>query len=374
MVQALAALGIDVDWNPAQETIQLVGCEGRILSPGADLYVANSGTTVRFLTPLVALGEGRFRLDGTPRMRERPIGDLLDGLGQLGVDVQSELGTGCPPVVVRARGLAGGSASIRADVSSQFLSGLLLSAPLARTPVTLSIRGEQVSEPYVRMTLAVMACFGVQVVTTDARQFRIPRDSGYVGREYFIEPDASGASYFFGAAAITGGEVTVRGLSRASLQGDVAFVDLLARMGCEVLDQADGITVRGGALAGIEADMGDISDTVQTLAVVALFARGPTTIRGVAHIRHKETDRIGALATELRKLGGTVDEFADGLRITPGELHAATLATYDDHRMAMSLALAGLRVPGVVIMHPECTAKTYPRFFDDLQASGGKSP
>ena len=298
-------------------------------------------------------------------MRQRPIQDLLDALNSLGVDVHSESNNGCPPVIVRAAGLPGGPATIRGDVSSQFLSGLLMAAPYAARPMSLHIAGGLVSQPYVRMTLEVMAAFGVHVATVDLRQFEIPT-ARYHERTYAIEPDASAASYFFAAAAIAGGEVTVAGLSRGSLQGDVNFCDCLAQMGCTVEYGPDQITVQGGRLSGIDVDMSDISDTVQTLAAVALFAEGPTTIRGVAHIRHKETDRIGDLATELRKLGAIVDELSDGLRITPAPLNGARIATYQDHRMAMSLALVGLKVPGVVIEDPRCTEKTYPNFFRDL--------
>lgn len=367
MVEALRALGIDVqpDWPKA--AIRVRGCDGRIPAGKADLYVANSGTTVRFLASTVALGNGEFRLDGTPRMRERPIGDLLSALAQLGIEAISTPANGCPPVVVHAKGLSGGRSTVRGDTSSQFLSGLLLAAPYAQAPVELFVDGELVSQPYIRMTLAVMESFGVSVQEERLRRFAVP-NSGYHGREYAIEPDASAASYFFAAAAITGGEVTVEGLSRGSLQGDVAFVDCLARMGCRVTAADDSITVAGGPLTGIEVDMNAISDTVQTLSAVALFAKGPTTIRGVAHIRHKETDRITALVTELRKLGAEVREYPDGLKIEPRPLVPAEIATYHDHRMAMSLALVGLRSPGVVILDPACTGKTYPRFFEDLAA------
>jgi 3-phosphoshikimate 1-carboxyvinyltransferase len=365
MVQALRQLGIEIQEDWPSTVLRVTGCDGRLPATQAELYVANSGTTVRFLAATVALGQGTFRLDGTPRMRERPIEDLLQALAQLGVDAASENGTGCPPVVIRAAGLTGGQARVRGDVSSQFLSGLLLAAPYAQQPVELIVEGELVSQPYIRMTLAVMEAFGVRVEEQGLRRFRIP-NRGYAGREYAIEPDASAASYFFAAAAITEGEVTVAGLSRDSLQGDVAFVDCLARMGCQVRHAADRITVTGGPLAGIEVDMNAISDTVQTLAAVALFAAGPTTVRGVAHIRHKETDRIAAVATELRKLGAQVQEFADGLRIDPCPLRPAEIATYHDHRMAMSLSLVGLRSPGVTILDPGCTAKTYPKFFEDL--------
>lgn len=365
MIQALQRLGIQVHHDRSAAVIRVGGCAGDIPSGGGELDVANSGTSMRFLTAMVALGRGRFRIDGTPRMRQRPIEDLLSALRQLGVEAHSEPGTGCPPVVVLARGLRGGRAEIAGNISSQFLSGLLMAAPYADRPVELTVVGPLVSQPYVRMTLSVMEAFGIRVERSNHR-FEVPQGR-YRGREYGIEPDASAASYFWAAAAITGGHVTVQGLTPASLQGDVAFCDLLARMGCRVEARPEGLAVAGGPLRGIQADMNAISDTVQTLAVVALFAEGPTTICGVAHIRHKETDRIGALATELRKLGATAEERADGLRIIPGPLHGTEVDTYDDHRMAMSLALAGLRVPGVVIRDPGCTAKTYPGFFTDLQ-------
>lgn len=370
MIDALVALGFAIDHDPARQTVVVSGCGGTIPAKFADLYVANSGTTVRFLTALVALGEGIYRLHGTPRMHERPIQDLLDALAGIGVDAVSEQRTGCPPVMVRAAGLHLARASIRGDVSSQFTSALLMVAPCSQgtpgTPIEIEIAGPLASQPYVRMTVAVMQAFGARVACgDDFHHFEIAR-SGYRARQYAIEPDASAASYFWAAAAITGGRVRVEGLTRGSLQGDVAFCDCLARMGCKVQYDAAGTTVVGKPLVGIDVDMNPISDTVQTLAAVALFAHGPTEIRGIGHIRHKETDRIRALATELEKLGATVTEKPDGLLIEPGPLHGASIDTYDDHRMAMSLALVGLRVGGVIINDPGCTVKTYPRFFDDL--------
>lgn len=373
MIDCLGRLGIDVQVRDAATTLIVDGCGGEIPARDAMLLVRNSGTTIRFLTAMVTLGHGLFKLDGIERMRQRPIGDLLDALNQLGAEAKSEAGNGCPPVVVHAAGLRGGKAVVRGDISSQYLSGLLMAAPYADQDVTLEVEGELVSKPYVEMTLRGMASFGVTVPSGDLKRFTIPGRQMYQATEYAIEPDASAASYFWGAAAVTGGEITVEGLTHDALQGDVAFVDCLAQMGCDVQESAGGITVRGGLLRGIEVDMNAISDTVQTLGVVALFAEGPTTIRGVAHIRHKETDRIGDLARELRKLGATVTEFEDGLRIEPpaeGGLRGAEIDTYNDHRMAMSLALAGLRVPGVVIRDPGCTVKTYPRFFEDLERVG----
>jgi 3-phosphoshikimate 1-carboxyvinyltransferase len=343
------------------------GTNGEIPALAADLFCANSGTTIRFLTALTTLGHGSFRLDGTRRMRERPIGDLLDALNQLGARTASESDNGCPPVVVHANGLPGGTAHVRGDVSSQFLSGLLLAAPGAQSQVEITIDGPMVSRPYVGMTTRVMTTFGIEVgVDAEMTRFTIPAPQHYAGREYAIEPDASAASYFWAAAAVTGGRVSIEGLSAESLQGDVAFVECLKWMGCEVRRGEESITVIGRPLQGVDVDMNAISDTVPTLAVVALFADGPTTIRNVAHIRHKETDRIAALAAELRKLGAAVSERGDGLTIQPGSLRPATIDTYDDHRMAMSFAVAGLRIPGVRIENPKCVEKTYPAFFSDL--------
>lgn len=371
MIESLRQLGLKVDPGEQPQTLVIEGCGGRIPRQSADLFIGNSGTSVRFLTALAVLGHGHYRLDGVPRMRARPIADLLDALHALGADVRSEAGTGCPPVVVHADGLRGGRAAIRGDISSQFLSGLLMVCPYASTPVELSVAGDLVSGPYVRMTLGVMRSFGVALDEADLTRFCFPAGQAYRGTTYKIEPDASAASYFWAAAAITQGKVRVEGLSRDALQGDVQFCQILAQMGCDLEYCAEGIAVEGRPLRGVDVDMKAISDTVQTLAAVALFAEGTTTIRGVAHIRHKETDRIVDLARELRKLGASVEEFPDGLRITPGELHPASVETYDDHRMAMSLALVGLRLPGVVILDPGCTSKTYPQFFDDLRGLAG---
>jgi 3-phosphoshikimate 1-carboxyvinyltransferase len=369
MIAALQKLGLDVQQWEDSSTVY-VGRSGKgevIPANSADLFVSNSGTTMRFLTAMVSLGRGEYRLDGVPRMRERPIQDLLAALQQLGVRARSEKGNGCPPVVIDADGLPGGRVQIKGDTSSQFLSGLLMAAPLAQRWTTIEVRGPLVSQPYVTMTVAIMREFGAQVEMREPNTFHIPPCQRYRKANFAIEPDASAASYFFAAAAITGGRVTVLDLPENSLQGDVRFVDVLSDMGCRVERCSSGTTVHGRPLHGIDVDMNDISDTVMTLAAVACFADGPTTIRNVAHIRHKETDRLTALATELRKVGAQVEEFADGLTITPRPLHGADIETYNDHRMAMSMALIGLKIPGIVIHNPGCVAKTYPGFFDDLE-------
>ena len=418
MIEALRALGFRVltDWPDAVVCVSSGEEEPLIPAPAADLFVANSGTTMRFLTAMVSLGHGRYRLDGVARMRERPIGDLLTALQQLGVRTSAEGKPGCPPVVIHAAGLRGGPVSIKGDISSQFLSGLMLAAPFASADIAFEVKGPVVSWPYLYMTARMLLQWGLRIrqprdvfaemvlhsgkralwgervrePPTEALYFEVrgarhqpledQRDLAETAtlrhgldprhvwlRDYQIEPDASAASYFFAAAAITEGNVCVAGLNEDSLQGDVRFVEILRQMGCRRVPSAIGLNLEGGPLRGIDADMNDISDTVMTLAAVACFAEGPTTIRNVAHIRHKETDRLAALATELRRVGAAVEEFPDGLKITPRPLHGAEVETYNDHRMAMSMALIGLRVPGVVIKNPACVAKTYPRFFEDLE-------
>jgi 3-phosphoshikimate 1-carboxyvinyltransferase len=369
MVEALRTLSIDVEHDSAAARISVRGCAGTIPAKEASLFVANSGTSLRFLTAMLATGHGTFHLDGSPRMRARPIDDLLAALNGLGATASSDHGTGCPPVTLVARGLDGGFAFVKGDASSQFLSGLLMALPYAGDTTTVEVKGKLVSKPYVAMTLSVMDAFGVTVGNRQFRRFDV-RPGRYHGREYAIEPDASAASYFFALAAITGGCVTVEGLGGSSVQGDLAFVDVLEQMGCPVLREASRTSVTAGRLRAVDVDMNGLSDTVMTLAVTALFADGVTRIRNVAHIRHKESDRIAALAAELRKLGARVDEYPDGLLIdppAPDRLHGARIATYDDHRMAMSFALAGLRIGGVTILDPGCVAKTYPGFWTDFR-------
>ncbi|MGC1274196.1 MAG: 3-phosphoshikimate 1-carboxyvinyltransferase [Planctomycetaceae bacterium] len=365
MIDGLGRLGIAVAHDRAACTATVAGCGGKIPATAADLFLGNSGTSIRFLTAACAVGRGTYRLDGNARMRQRPIADLVESLNALGGDVRCELDNGCPPVVVNANGLRGGGADVAGGTSSQYLSALLLAAPYAAETVRLDVTGELVSEPYVEMTRHVMASFGVHIERTPEGS-RIGRQH-YRATTYAIEPDASAASYFFAAAAITGSTVTVEGLTLKSLQGDIHFVEALERMGCVVGEGRDSLTVTGGPLRGIDVDMNAISDTAQTLAAVAVFADGPTTIRRIAHVRHKETDRISAVATELRKLGQQVEEFDDGLTIIPQQpISPAVVDTYDDHRMAMSFALVGLKAHGVQIADPACTAKTYPGYWDDL--------
>ena len=371
MAGCLTDLGIDVTADEPGETFVVQGGNGTFPATSADVFVGLSGTTARFVTAALALGHGRFRLDGTGTTRTRPIGPLLDALNQLGSHAVSENGNDCPPLVVEADGLQGGHCTMAGNLSSQYFTGLLQAAPYARDGVSIEVIGDLVSKPYLKITAAVMRDFGVNIEMDEEhwRTFRVTSGQQYTGRVYRIEPDASNASYFFAAAAITGGRVQVDGLGSNSEQGDLNFVHVLEAMGCRVEMTTDQTTVEGppvGKLQGGRFDFNAISDTSQTLAAIAPYANSPVTFYGVAHNRLKETDRVSAVATELRKLGQEVEEFEDGLTIVPRPVQPASIATYHDHRMAMSFSLTGLRAEGVRIMDPECVAKTFPGYFDNL--------
>lgn len=368
LMAALKELGFAVDGDEAANTITVTGLGGRIPASSADLYVGLAGTAMRFLTAFVALGQGRYRIDGTERMRQRPIQPLLDSLNQLGVKAFSELGTGCPPVLIESDGLTGGRARMAGSQSSQYFTALLLVGPLTREGIEIEVEGELVHTPYIDLTASVMARFGATMNHTDYRVLRVPGGQSYRAMGYPVEPDASAASYFFAAAAVTGGRVTVRGLGRDCKQGDIRFVDVLEKMGCAVNWECDSVEVIGPAqLNGVDVDMGPISDTALTLAAIAPFADSPVTIRGLSHTRLQETDRVAAPVAELRRLGVTVEEHPDAMVIHPSMPHGGRVETYDDHRMAMSFALIGLRVPGITILNPICVAKTFPDYFERLE-------
>jgi len=359
MVDCLRRLGVAID--AAGDTVTIEGTGGRIPVAEALLDVRQSGTTARFVAPVAALGHGRYTLDGAARMRERPMADLVAALRSLGATVSGDR----LPFTIDADGLAGGRAVVAADASSQFASGLLLAAPAMTDGLQLRLRSAPVSRPYLELTVEVMRAFDAHVVAGQESFTVAP--GGYRATTYAIEPDASAASYFFAAAAICGGTVQVPGLGRRSHQGDLRFVEILARMGATVEQTDDATTVTGAApLHGIEVDMADLSDTASTLAVVAAFASTPTRVTGIGFIRAKESDRVGGVVRELRRLGVEADEEADGFVVRPGAFRPARVHTYDDHRMAMSFALVGLRIPGVEIEDPACVAKTFPDFFPTL--------
>lgn len=362
--ECLQKLGIPVDSHPEAARFEVTGRGGDIPAREADLFVGLAGTAARFITALVALGHGTYRLDGVPRMRERPMADLLAVLQASGTGVEFEGQAGCMPYVLHSQGFKGGHMSLKADQTSQQLSALLMIAPYTQADTSLEVLGELVSSAYIDITCRVMADFGVEVTRPAEGQFYIKAGQTYQPRHYQIEPDASNASYFFAAAAVSGGRVRVNRLSPRSCQGDVHFVEVLTAMGCQVTATDAYIEVTGPAqLQGVEVDMNNMSDLVQTLAAIAPFAGSPVIIRNVEHIRYKETERLNAVVTELRRLGAAVEEFRDGLKIYPGVLHAAAIETYNDHRMAMAFAVTGLKTPGLVIKNPGCTAKTFPDFF-----------
>jgi 3-phosphoshikimate 1-carboxyvinyltransferase len=371
--KALQVLGFEVQLDKANHEMTVTGLGGKIPSSRAELFIGNAGTAARFLSAFLTLGNGEYILDGEPRMRERPIGDLVDALHQLGVELEAT--NNCPPVEIFARGLPGGKTKIAGDISSQFLSALLLVAPYARTPIEIELTTDLNSKPYVDMTISIMKDFGVQVERKGYQSFNVPITNYRLPiASYEIESDASAASYFFAAPAICGGSVQVENISRNSRQGDIAFLDVLARMGCEIKEGDNSIQVTGTpSLQGVEVDMCDIPDTAQTLAVIAPFASSPTRIRGIASARVKETDRVHATCTELGRLGVEVEEHEDGLTIYPCEhLRPAAIQTYNDHRMAMAFSLIGLRFDGVTIENPACVSKTFPNYFDMLDALRSK--
>jgi 3-phosphoshikimate 1-carboxyvinyltransferase len=371
MIDALKSLGFGVTVDPEAERIEVTGRGGQIPASEATIDCGNSGTTIRFCTALASLGFGAYAFDGSTRMRERPVGPLADGLRRMGVGFEWLGKEGFAPYTVRAKGIRGGTFSFGSMDSSQFLTALLLIAPVCAADVLIDVNCPMVSRPYVEMTLALMESFGVAVIADMGEtrsRFIVPAPQPYCPTNFDIEPDASGASYFLAAPAIVGGSVSVIGLGTDSVQGDARFVDVLERLGCGIERSATRLAVCGpddGRLRAIDIDLNDMPDMVLTVAVLALFADGITRIRNVANLRIKETDRIAALATELSKLGARVEERDDGLAIDPPKhVTPAAIDTYDDHRMAMAFSLVGLRVGGISIRNPECVQKTFPDFFD----------
>ena len=368
MSASLRKLGVKIDADEKQARFDIHGNGGEIPVSEADLYIGNSGTTSRSLTAYVSLGHGKFVIDGDEPMRHgRPIADLLGALRQIGVSARTQFENGYLPVIVEANGLAGGKTQLDITKSSQFLTALLLIAPYAKNGMEIEVLGDR-TMPYIDITRSVMTAFGVQVISEDYKFFRIEGGQQYQPRVYHIEPDASNASYFFAAAALTGGRVTVQHLNLDSAQGDLEFVHILQQMGCRTTVSNAGITVTGTRhLKGIDVDMRTISDTALTLAAIAPFADSKVTIRNIEHTRWQETDRIHAMVTELRKLGVPVVEHRDGLEISPAPITPAAIDTYEDHRVAMAFSLVGLKASGIRINDPECVSKTFPTYFEVLE-------
>lgn len=375
MVQGLRQLGIEIEGDG--ETLLVHGQGGRVPAARAELDLRLSGTAIRFLAAMCAVGHGTYRLDGNARMRERPIGDLLQALRALGASAESEAGNDCPPVWIRSEGLAGGEARIAGQRSSQYLSALLMVAPAARGPLAIEVEGELLSKPFVDMTVALMEWFGVSVTRDGYRRFDVA-PARYAPRDLRVEGDAMAAGYYFAAAAVTGGRACVTNVQRGGFQGDLRLVEVLEAMGCRVHDDIEGLTVEGppsGVLTGGCFDLNDMPDQAQTLAVCGLFADRPVEIRDVWNLRIKETDRLSALARELSRLGAHVSEHHDAITVhplpAPDARREVVIDTYNDHRMAMAFAVAGLRIPGLALADPGCVAKTYPGFFRDWAATGG---
>jgi 3-phosphoshikimate 1-carboxyvinyltransferase len=369
MLDALSGLGIRWHTDEARRYV-IPGAGGPFPNKHADLFLGLSGLSMRTLAAVLAFCTGHYRLDGVARMRERPIGDLVDALRPLGAAIRYEIVEGFPPLLVGpGQATAVARTGIRGDVSSQFLTGLLQALPLLRSGATVEVEGELISKPYVDITLNLMRRFGVGVERDGWQCFRVAADACYrsPGRIH-VEGDASSASYFLAAGAIGGGPVRVEGVGRASVQGDVAFADMLATMGASIRSGDDWIEASGNRLRGIDFDCNMIPDAAMTAAVVALFAEGPTTLRNIGSWRVKETDRLAAMATELRKVGAAVDEGPDWLRVTPpATILRATIDTYDDHRMAMCFSLTALGGAGVRIKDPQCVRKTFPDYFAELR-------
>jgi 3-phosphoshikimate 1-carboxyvinyltransferase len=364
LANGLNQLGVLV--RRIEDRLVVSGKGGRLFAPRFPIPVGNAGTTLRFLLSLAALADGPVVLEGSARIAERPVQDLLDALSAMGV--RTEFRTGVPRYVVHGGKLDGGDVHMRSDKSSQFLTSLLMVSPYARSDVRIVVEGRLSSASYVRITEDVMNRFGV-VPDHDPSggSFHVRAGATYRPARIEIEADASGASYPFAIAAITGGEVLAERIHRSSLQGDIGFLEVLRRMGCEAEETSEGVLVRRkGRLCGVECDMNVMPDVVPSLVAVALFAEGPTVIHNVAHLRYKESDRLTGLADELRTLGAEIEVLDDGLRITPSTLHGAALDPHDDHRLAMSFAVIGLRVPGISVKNPGCVTKSFPRFWDEF--------
>lgn len=361
-IEALRKMGVRIDDIETEITVH--GIKGDLKACYEPVFLGNSGTSMRLLTGVAALGKGEYTLTGTSRMSERPIEDLLDGLGSLGVVARSVNNNGCPPVVIKGGKITGGRIELKCNLSSQFLSSILLIAPYTEDGVEIKVIEGPVSKPYIDMTIDIMAKFGVDVKRDGYLKFVVDGRKCYRAGNHYVEPDCSQAGYFWAAAAVTGAEIKVKGISKDSRQGDLKLTGLLERMGCKIVFESDGISAKGGSLLGIEADMSDMPDMVPTLAVVASFAKGTTVIKNVGHLKAKESDRLSAVVNELSKTGIEAECTGTDLVIKGGTPRGAEIDTYGDHRIAMSFAVAGLRIPGIFIKDEKCVEKSFPDFWN----------
>ena len=366
MMDSLQKMGVGIRQNLNGLSVSISGTGGSLQRPEETLWVHQSGTTARFCLPLAALCGQEVTIDGDEQIKNRPHEELCKALQSLGAQIEYLEAPNSFPLVVNGKDLQGGQISLNGGISSQFISALLLAAPCFPDQLELNIDGDLVSRPYIDMTISVMQAFGAQVQRVNDRRY-VVSPTGYRNSRYEIEPDASAASYFFAAAAISGGSITIEGLGSRSIQGDTRFVDIVEKMGAKVVRSDNALSVTGtGSLIGIDASMKEISDTVPTLAAIAPLASGPTVISDVAFIARKESDRVTALITELRKIGVQAEKTETGMVIYPGEVQKGTVHTYDDHRIAMAFSILGLVVPGITLDSPQCVAKTFPSFFDVL--------
>ena len=361
MIRALKAFGISV--QEEKEAFIVSGRGGELSTPEQDIFIGNAGTAMRFLTTFSALVPGKTRLDGDERMRQRPLADLLHCLTQMGVKAVSANGNGCPPIDIAGGEVPSGEVQLAGDKSSQYLTSILLSAPYFKNDTNILIQGDLTSKSYADITLDIMKTFGVSVINESYQRFKVKAGDRYNAQTYQVESDWSSVSYFLAAAAVTGGEVTLTDINPHSVQGDAQFTSVLEKMGCRLEKRSHSLHFKGNPLRGITINMNNMPDAVQTLAVIALFAKGETVIQGISNLRIKETDRISALANELSRLGAKVETGEDFLIIRPGDYKGAEIETYNDHRMAMSFAVAGLKIPGVRIKNPTCVEKSFPDFF-----------
>ncbi|CCN82618.1 3-phosphoshikimate 1-carboxyvinyltransferase [Vibrio nigripulchritudo SFn27] len=371
MLNALTKLGVTYQLSEDKTVCEVEGLGGSFNTEEAqELFLGNAGTAMRPLAAALCLGSGEYVLTGEPRMKERPIGHLVDALKTAGADIEYLENENYPPLKIKGTGLKGGKVEIDGSISSQFLTAFLMSAPLAQDQIQIDIIGDLVSKPYIDITLHIMAQFGVKVENNNYQSFVIPAGQSYRSPgDFLVEGDASSASYFLAAAAIKGGEIKVTGIGKNSIQGDVQFADALEKMGAEIEWGDDYVISRRGELKAVDLDFNHIPDAAMTIATAALFAEGTTAIRNVYNWRVKETDRLSAMATELRKVGAEVEEGEDYIIITPtSELKHAAIDTYDDHRMAMCFSLVALSDTPVTINDPKCTSKTFPDYFDKLSS------
>ena len=361
MIEALRGFGLQI--REEADNFIVVGERGKLMVPTKDIFVGNAGTTMRFLTTFSALVKGKVVLDGDERMRERPIADLLNCLIQMRVQATTTFNNDCPPLKIESEGVSGGKVKLAGDKSSQYLTSLLLSAPYFENDTDIIIEGNLTSKSYADITLDIMQTFGIKVENDSYKKFSVHANQVYEAQTYQVEGDWSSASYFLGAAAVTGGEITISGVNPESVQGDAQFPDVLEKMGCNVQKSSHSLQLKGNILKGITIDMNNMPDAVQTLAVIALFAKGDTVIENIGNLKIKETNRIEALVNELGKLGARVEAGKDFLIIRPGKYKGSEIETYNDHRMAMSFAIAGLKIPRVKIKNPKCVAKSFQSFF-----------